>query len=202
MTNISSVSRETRARLGAFATLLLRWNRKVNLITRRDEPVLWPRHIADSLQLAPLIPPSTSHGIDLGTGGGFPGLVLAIATDIPFDLIEADQRKAAFLREAGRITQAPVRVHAVRAEAARLVPAPLITSRAVAPLPRLLALTAPLLAPGGICLFLKGAAVKSELTAAAVGWHMQVKRVPSQTAPGACILRISDIARVHDNARS
>jgi len=202
VTNISAVSRETRARLEAFAALLLRWNPTINLIARRDEPVLWPRHIADSLQLAPLIPAGTTRGIDLGTGGGFPGLILAIATDIPFDLIEADQRKAAFLREAGRATQAPVHVHAVRAEAANLVAAPLITSRALAPLPHLLALTAPLLAPGGICLFLKGAGVESELTAAAAEWHMQVKRVPSQTAPGACILRISDIARVHDNARS
>ena len=202
MSNLDSVSRETRARLEAFAALLLRWNGTVNLIARQDEPELWPRHIADSFQLAPLIPPGTSHGIDLGTGGGFPGLVLAIATNIPFDLIESDHRKAAFLREAGRTIQAPIRVHAVRAEAARVEPAPLITSRALASLPRLLDLAQPLLAPNGICLFLKGAAVESELTAAATEWHMRVKRVPSHTAQDACILRISDIARVHDNPRS
>ena len=202
MNNLESVSRETRARLEAFAALLLRWNGTVNLIARRDEPELWPRHIADSFQLAPLIPPSISRGIDLGTGGGFPGLVLAIATNIPFDLIESDHRKAAFLREAGRATQAPIRVHAVRAETARIDPAPLITSRALAPLPRLLALAAPLLAPNGICLFLKGAAAQTELTAAAAEWHMHVERVASQTVHNACILRISDIARVHDNARS
>jgi 16S rRNA (guanine527-N7)-methyltransferase len=202
VSNLDSVSRETRARLEAFVALLLRWNGTVNLIARRDEPEVWPRHIADSVQLAPLIPPSTSHGIDLGTGGGFPGLVLAIATNIPFDLIESDHRKAAFLREAGRAIQAPIRVHAVRAEAARVEPAPLITSRALASLPRLLDLAQPLLAPNGICLFLKGAAVESELTAAATEWHMRVKRVPSHTAQDACILRISDIARVHDNPRS
>ena len=95
-------------------------------------------------------------GLILAPVAGFPGLVLAIVTDISFDLIEADQRKAAFLREAGRDTAAPVRVHAVRAESADLDPAPLITSRAVAPLPRLVALPTPLLAPGGICLFLEG----------------------------------------------
>jgi len=77
-------------------------------VARRDEPELWSRHIADSLQLVPLIPPGASRGIDLGTGGGFPGLVLAIATDIPFDLIESDHRKAAFLQEAGRATRAPI----------------------------------------------------------------------------------------------
>ncbi len=202
MSSFDDVSRETQARLEAFAMLLLRWNRTVNLIARRDEPELWPRHIADSLQLAPLIPPATTHGIDLGTGGGFPGLVLAIATGVPFDLIESDQRKAAFLREAGRATRAPIRVHAARAEAARVDPAPLITCRALAPLPHLLTLAAPLLAAGGVCLFLKGAAAESELTAAATEWHMRVERVPSQTAQDACILRISDIARVHDNVRS
>ena len=202
MSGLASVSRETRARLDTFAALLLRWNPAVNLISRGDEAELWSRHIADSLQLVALVPPGASHGIDLGTGGGFPGLVLAIATDIPYDLIESDHRKAAFLREAGRATRATVRVHTVRAEAAKIGPAPLITSRALAPLPRLLALAAPLLSSGGICLFPKGAAVESELTAAAAGWHMRVARIPSQTAQGACILRISDIARIHDNARS
>jgi 16S rRNA (guanine527-N7)-methyltransferase len=202
VSDIGSVSRETWARLDTFAALLLRWNQTVNLIARRDEPELWPRHIADSLQLAPLIPPATSRGIDLGTGGGFPGLVLAIATNIPFNLVEADHRKAAFLREAGRATQAPVRVHASRADAAALDRAPLITSRALASLPQLLTMAAPLLAPGGVCLFPKGATVEAELTAAAAEWHMHVERFPSQTGPGACILRISDIARVNDNARS
>jgi 16S rRNA (guanine527-N7)-methyltransferase len=202
MTTDQGVSRETYSALNAFAALLLRWNRTVNLISRRDEPDLWPRHIADSLQLVPLIPPGTQRGIDLGSGAGFPGLVLSIATRIPFDLIEADLRKAAFLRESARTTGAPATVHPVRAEAATVPPAPLVTARALAPLPDLLTLAAPFLASGGTCLFLKGANAASELTAAAPGWHMRVERLPSQTAPDACILRISDIARVHDNARS
>ena len=190
------VSRETRSRLDRFSTLLLRWNRTVNLIAHKDEPHIWQRHITDSLQLIPLIPPATPRAIDLGTGGGFPGLVLAVATQIPFDLIEPDQRKAAFLREAIRATGATASVHTVRAEHAVQTPASLVTSRALAPLPRLLRLATPLLAPDGICLFLKGANVDSELTATAAEWHMQVTRVPSQTAPDACILRISSIARV------
>jgi 16S rRNA (guanine527-N7)-methyltransferase len=202
MTTDQGVSRETYSALNAFAALLLRWNRTVNLISRRDEPDLWPRHISDSLQLVPLIPPGTQRGIDLGSGAGFPGLVLSIATRIPFDLIEADLRKAAFLRESARTTGAPATVHPVRAEAATVPPAPLVTARALAPLPDLLSLAAPFLASGGTCLFLKGANASSELTAAAAEWHMRVERVPSQTAPDACILRISDIARVHDNARS
>jgi 16S rRNA (guanine527-N7)-methyltransferase len=192
----NEVPRETSEALDQFASLLLRWNRTVNLIAPGDESSLWQRHIADSLQLAPLMHPRPDRAIDLGSGAGFPGLILALTTGIQFELIEADQRKAAFLREAARITGAPVGVHASRIEATHLGPAPLITARALAPLPKLLALAAPLLAPGGTCLFLKGSSAQAELTATAAQWHMQVQCFPSQTAPNACILRISDLHRV------
>ena len=192
----NGVSRETLAALELFSSLLLRWNRTVNLIAPRDEPRLWARHIADSLQLIPLIRQPIDRGIDLGSGAGFPGLIVALATSTPFDLIEADRRKAAFLREAARITGAPVRIHAVRVESADLPPAPLITARGLAPLPKLLDLAASFLAPGGQCLFLKGASIQTELTHAAAQWHMRVERIPSLTAPDASILRISDLRRV------
>jgi len=196
-TSISNdVSRETLLALQTFAALLLRWNRTLNLVARHDETLIWQRHIADSLQLTQWMVPRPERAIDLGSGAGFPGLVLAIATKVPFDLIEADRRKAAFLREAARATCAPVQVHAIRIEAANLPPAPLVTARAVAPLAKLLALAAPLLAPGGACLFLKGAGVESELTTASAEWHMQLQRIPSRTAPGASILRITELARV------
>jgi 16S rRNA (guanine527-N7)-methyltransferase len=151
--------------------------------------------VSDSRHAAP---PTSRPGraIDLGSGAGFPGLILAIATGIHFDLIEADQRKAAFLREAIRLTGAPAHVHAVRVEVANIPPAPLITARALAPLPKLLSLAALLLASGGICLFLKGANVEAELTDAATQWHMRVESIPSSTAPGASILRITDLSRV------
>ncbi len=158
------------------------------------------RHIADLLQLVPLMPPGTDRGIDLGSGAGFPGLMLAAATGIPFDLIEADHRKAAFLREAARLLGAPARVHAVRIEEARLPPSPVVTARALAPLPDLLRLAAPLLAAGGTCLFLKGAGVETELTAAGRQWHMKVERIPSCTAPGAVILRITELKIVAPDA--
>jgi len=196
-TSVSNdVSRETLRALELFASLLLRWNQTLNLLARRDEPLVWERHIADSLQLARWMTPRPERAIDLGSGAGFPGLILAIATGVPFDLIEADQRKAAFLREAARATGAPIHVHAIRIEAANLPPALLVTARAVAPLPKLLALAAPLLAPGGMCLFLKGAGVDAELTAASAEWHMDLERIPSRTAPNASVLRISKLARV------
>ena len=182
------------AALETFAELLLRWNRTVNLIARSDELNLWGRHIADSLQLIPYLPPFPARAIDLGSGGGFPGLILAIATGIPFDLIESDQRKCIFLREAARVTGAPATVHPMRIEAANIAPASLITARALASLPNLLTLAAPLLVENGVCLFLKGANADAELTAATTGWHMRVERFPSRTAPSANILRISEIA--------
>lgn len=196
------VSRETRARLEAFVALLRRWNSTINLVARDDEDDIWPRHVCDCLQLLPLIPPGTTEAIDIGSGAGFPGLVLAIAGGWRFHLIEADHRKVAFLHEAQRATGAPVTVHSMRAEHAELAPAALVTARAVAPLRRLLALAHPLLAPDGVCLFHKGRRVVSELTDAGTKWHMRVERIPSRTGKDATILRISHVTRVHNDARS
>jgi 16S rRNA (guanine527-N7)-methyltransferase len=192
------VSRETTERLDAYVDLLLRWNRTINLISRRDENSIWQRHIADSLALISVLPPDFSHAIDLGSGGGFPGLVLAIATDRRFHLVESDQRKAAFLREAARVTAAPATVHAVRIEAADIPPAPVITARALAPLAALLDWAAPRLAPGGICVFPKGRSVQDELTPAAARWHMCLEQFANPADPAGTILRISEISRVRD----
>jgi 16S rRNA (guanine527-N7)-methyltransferase len=188
------VSRETRERLNEFVTLLLRWNRTINLISRKDEPDVWDRHVEDSIALKPFIPEGTERAIDLGSGGGFPGLVLSIVTGITFDLVESDQRKAAFLREAVRATAASAMVHSVRAEAAQIAPAPLVTARALAPLAKLLEWAAPFVQPGGVCLFPKGQSVTDELTSAAAQWQMRVDSLPS--FGGSTILRISEIARV------
>jgi len=186
----------SREALDAFVALLLRWNRTINLVSRRDEDAIWERHIADSLQLVTLLPPGVAHATDLGSGGGFPGLILAHATGVRFDLIEADQRKAAFLREAARLLQAPVRIHAARVEDTLVPPAPVVTARALARLPRLLDLAAPKLAVGGVGLFLKGAASSAELTDACREWHMRVEQQPSRTAPGAVVYKISELRRV------
>lgn len=192
----TAVSRETADRLDRFLTLVLAWNRTINLVGKQDEAQLRQRHLEDSLALLPHLPEGFERAIDLGSGGGFPGLVLAIATGRHFDLVEADQRKAAFLREAARITGAPASVHAVRIETARLPPAPLVTARALAPLPTLLAWAAPLLAPGGVCVFPKGRTAGEELTEARRQWHMRVEQWSNPLAPDARILRLSEISRV------
>jgi 16S rRNA (guanine527-N7)-methyltransferase len=190
------VSRETQSRLQIFADLVLRWTPRINLISPADRPHLWQRHIDDSLQLRALLPDSLDRAVDIGSGGGFPGLVLAIATGVPFDLVESDQRKAAFLREAIRATSAPARVHACRAEHCQVPPAVVVTARAVAPLPRLLSLIQPLLAKNGRALLLKGENAAAELTAAAQQWQMTVRCVPSRTDPRATILDITELAHV------
>ncbi len=180
-------------RLEIFAGLVRKWSPRINLVSKADLPQLWTRHIEDSLRLLPLIPAATDRAIDLGSGAGFPGLVLCIATGIPFDLIEADARKAAFLMEAARQTGAPARVHHCRIESAPISPAPLITARALAPLEILLGLAAPLLAPGGVCLFPKGQGVDAELTAATRLWQMDAERLTASDGSGSSILKVSQI---------
>jgi 16S rRNA (guanine527-N7)-methyltransferase len=183
------------AALARYVALLLRWNRSINLIGRADERLVWQRHIADSLQLGRLRAPLPARAIDLGSGAGFPGLVLAIRFRLPVALIEEDQRKAAFLREAVRITEAPATVHAEAIERTTVPPAPLVMARALAPLPRLLDWAAPLLLPGGECWFPKGRSAEAELAEAERAWSMRVERVPSETDPEGVILRISDLVR-------
>ncbi len=186
--------------LQRFVDLLLHWNRSINLIGRGDVAEVWTRHVADSLQLADYWgDPPPARGIDLGSGAGFPGLVLAIRFGIAFDLIEQDQAKAAFLREAARQTGAPARVVATRIEDAVVPRAPLVTARALAPLGLLLSYAEPLLLPGGICLFAKGRDVEAEIVQASRSWQMNLERIPSRTDRRGVILRIADLARCSSN---
>lgn len=189
------VSRETKERLEAFVALLEKWNPRINLVSSRDMAFVWDRHVRDSLQIAPLVQGASSF-IDLGSGGGFPGVITAIATNVPGTLIESDQRKAAFLREAARVTVAPVKVLAERIEQATPEPAPIVTARALAALPKLLEWTAPLVAKGGKAVFLKGQQAEDELTEARRNWHMDVCIHPSVTSHDGVILEVSNLERV------
>ncbi|HCZ48218.1 MAG TPA: 16S rRNA (guanine(527)-N(7))-methyltransferase RsmG [Gammaproteobacteria bacterium] len=134
--------------------------------------------------------------VDLGSGAGFPGLILALVTGRTVDLVESDGRKCAFLREAARLTAAPVRIHETRIAAAPVRNADLVTARALAPLDRLCAYGAPILARGGICLFLKGRRVAEELTEAEKRWKMHLTRIPSRSDPDGVILRVGDLCPV------
>ena len=176
-----------------FVELLLKWNSTVNLVAAGDIPNLWIRHVADSLQLGSITGPLPSRLIDLGSGAGFPGLILSIAFGIEVELIEQDQRKAAFLREAIMVTGALARVHANKIERVSLPAAPIVTSRALAPLPVLLRLAKPFLTDDGFCLFPKSTAAESEIGEAECQWSMRIKRIPSRTDKNGMILRISEL---------
>jgi 16S rRNA (guanine527-N7)-methyltransferase len=181
------------AKLRQFATLVEKWSPKINLVSKADLAHIWERHVQDSLRLLPHIPTGATRAIDLGSGAGFPGMVLCIATGIPFELIESDTRKAAFLKEAARLTGAPAKIHNTRIETAPVEPAPLITARALAPLEKLLGLAAPHLVPDGFCLFPKGRGWQAELTAASPLWHMDSERIARPEWGESCILKVSHI---------
>jgi 16S rRNA (guanine527-N7)-methyltransferase len=182
-----------RQTLDAYVALLRKWNATINLVSAADMPLLWPRHIEDSLQLGTIAGPLPPRAIDLGSGAGFPGLMLAIAFGIEVHLVEQDQRKAAFLREAIMVTRAPAHVHATKIERAKVAPAPLVVSRAVAPLPALLRWAHPLLTEDGFCLFPKSNAAETEITQAERHWSMHIDRLPSRTDPNGVILRVRDL---------
>jgi 16S rRNA (guanine527-N7)-methyltransferase len=191
----TGVSRETLERLGRYADLLVAWQGVVNLVGRRSLADLWRRHMLDSAQLLPLAPGARSW-LDLGSGGGFPGLVLAILGAPEVHLIESDQRKCAFLREAARVSGATVTVHEGRIEAIAPWPVDVVVARACAPLTRLLGYAAPFVAPHTLCLFLKGQDVEKELTEATRYWNMEVERQKSASSPEGTILSLRKVSRV------
>ncbi|MGA7790108.1 MAG: 16S rRNA (guanine(527)-N(7))-methyltransferase RsmG [Xanthobacteraceae bacterium] len=197
--SITPVSRETEARLDRFAGLLLEWQRHSNLIAPSTEPILWTRHIADSLQLMALAPDATIWA-DLGSGGGFPGLVIACAIaekrGAKVHLVESVQKKARFLAETARILGVPAEVHAERiSDFVKHAPdrVDVVTARALAPLGKLLAEASPLLKTGTVGLFPKGQDVAVELTEAAKCWNIQATLAPSRTAPNASIVVVRSL---------
>jgi 16S rRNA (guanine527-N7)-methyltransferase len=196
------VSRETVERLDAFAALLLRWQLTTNLIAPSTIPQLWTRHIADSLQLIDLAPDAHCW-VDLGSGGGFPGLPIACAlAEQPaavVHLVEANMKKAAFLREAVRATAAPAVVHAERIEnfvTTFGAGADALSARALASLDDMVSLAFPLLGKTGtIGLFPKGQSAGVELTQASHRWAMDATMVASRTDPNAQIIVLRDVVR-------
>jgi 16S rRNA (guanine527-N7)-methyltransferase len=175
--------------------LLTEWNQRLNLVAESTLPDVWRRHVWDSAQLAPLIPKGAKTIVDLGSGAGFPGLVLAIMLGLSrVHLIESTQKKCCFLEAAIAATGAPAQVHCARAEAVTGLKADVVTARAVAPLERLLPLAYPFFRQGTIGLFLKGRSLNDELTAATKSWHLDAKPLPSRSDPSGFVLRVTGLA--------
>jgi 16S rRNA (guanine527-N7)-methyltransferase len=202
---LTPVSRETEARLDAYVGLLLQWQAKTNLVASSTLPNLWTRHISDSLQLLTLAP-AAKIWVDLGSGGGFPGVVLACALvdtpDAMVHLVERNAKKAAFLREALRITGAAGTVHlADIGDYVDSVPGAVdcVTARAVAPLHQLAGFIQPLVERGAKGLFLKGQDVEAELTEATKYWKLASCLHPSLTGQG-WIVELDRIERRNPSA--
>jgi 16S rRNA (guanine527-N7)-methyltransferase len=192
---LTNVSRETLDRLVRYVDLLSAWNARINLVGRNTLGDIWRRHILDSAQIYPHLPQGTRLLIDLGSGAGLPGLVLAILGVPEVHLIEADLRKAVFLREAARVTSAPATIHASRIDRVKPLVAQVVTARAVAPIADLLEMSERFRTPCTVCLFLKGETVQEELTIATKQWKMAAHQSPSLSDPSGCILRLETISR-------
>jgi 16S rRNA (guanine527-N7)-methyltransferase len=192
---LSGVSRETLARLEAYGELLIRWSARINLVGANTLGDLWRRHFLDSAQLFAYVPQGTQSLMDLGSGAGFPGLVLAISGVPGVELIEADARKCAFLREAARIAAAPVVIRNARIEAVPPHVVDVVTARGCAPLDRLLVLAQPFIGPDTVCLFPKGEQAREELTAAQQAWTMEATFHESRTDRRGVILCLRRVAR-------
>jgi 16S rRNA (guanine527-N7)-methyltransferase len=190
---------ETTDRLAAYLALLEKWQQRINLVGSGSMQDPWRRHILDSAQLLPLLPGGSPSVADLGTGAGFPGIVLAIMGDARVHLVESNARKCAFLFEVLRITEAKATIHHKRIEELASLAVDVVTARGCANLLSLLDYAKPLLAPSGICLFLKGQSVEAELTESQKKWRMRTQRITSRSDPAGVVLKLSDIVPRHEH---
>lgn len=196
-----NVSRETNERLGIYAELLRIWNPKINLVAHSTLDDIWSRHFADSVQLLDLAPPLFDHWADLGSGGGFPGLVVAIHAQDRNEkprvtLVESDGRKAAFLRTVLRETGVTATVLTKRVEAVPPLGASVVSARALAPLNKLLAYTCRHLTKGGVALLPKGQNWEKEMREAQSTWQFSYRVTKSVLQEESVILSITGVGRV------
>lgn len=196
-----NVSRETIQRLEKFAYLVQKWTSRINLVSQSTQTQIWERHILDSLQLCDCSPETATSWADLGSGGGFPGLVVAIhalASGAPrrMVLVESDQRKAAFLRTVIREFGLAAEVKTERIETLAPLSADVVSARALADLSKLLEFSCRHLGSAGIALFLKGKSWQEEVAQAQENWHFDYEAIPSLTSPESVILKIAGVRRV------
>lgn len=192
----SNVSRETLARLEAYVTLLIEWNARQNMVSKASLADVWQRHVWDSAQLAPLVPEPAKTLVDLGSGAGFPALVLAaMRPELRVSLYEATAKKCRFLAEAAQVLQVKVDIRNTRIEEAPLEGFDAVTARACAPLGVLLSYASRFQGPQTVNLFLKGQDVEAELKQATKSWRMKVQRHPSRSGSGT-IVEIRKLAHV------
>ena len=195
--NPLNVSRETIEKLEIYWELLRKWNPAINLVSKSSLDDAAQRHFADSLQLWHYRS-AFRCWVDVGSGAGFPGLVLAIAAEGQgeFHLVESDARKAAFLRNVSRETNTPVEIHNARVEEIGTLQADIVSARALASLRKLFELTEKIMAPDAVCLYLKGQTCDAELWDAEKSWAFEADKFASATDENGTVLRIRNVKRV------
>ena len=200
----TGVSRETLERLKSYVDLLRNWNTRHNLVSAQSLEDVWRRHVWDSVQLAPFVPRTANTLVDLGSGAGFPGLVLAelLRPRLSVTLYEATRKKAEFLAMAAERLQLKIDVRNERIESSRRQPFDVVTARAVAPLDKLLGYAQLFTAKDTVSLFLKGQSVAAELTEARKSWRMAVSQHQSRTDPSGVILEIRELSHGGKRART
>ena len=196
-----NVSRETLERLDSFVSLVEKWNPVINLVAKGSLPQAWERHVLDSAQLFLLCPDDARQWVDLGSGGGFPGVVVSaiareLRPDLKVDLVESDKRKAAFLAQVGRELGLSFRVSTERSESLPRCNADVVSARALAPLVNLCALADRHLCENGIAIFPKGAQAELELADAARLWRFDAESVQSLTDQSGHIITLKNIRHV------
>ena len=194
------VSRETYESLKTFEQLVAKWSSAINLVSKRDQCKIWERHVTDSVQIYRLLPDFIKNYVDLGSGAGFPGIVVAIMLkelrpSTIVNLVESDKRKSAFLTTVSAKLSLNVRVNCKRIERADLQLAKVISARALGDLNYLLYLSAPYLDHDGFCLFFKGKCWQKELEGAQKEWNFDLEVIKSKVKKGAVILKVRSISR-------
>lgn len=193
--DVTQVSDEILNNLRKYKNTLTQWQKKINLVSQKSLNDLWRRHMLDSAQLFSYLENIEKPIIDLGSGAGFPGLVLAVMGLKDIHLVESDNRKCTFLQEVSAQTNAHVTIHNIKIEKMAAIHAGAVIGRALAPLESLLGYATPLLADDGFCVFLKGQKVEEELTLCQKNWMMQIQRNDSLSDPTGVILKIDNVSR-------
>lgn len=196
-----NVSRETMVRLDIYENLLRKWNPAINLVSKASLESLWRRHFLDSAQILDLAAKKTGHWADLGTGGGFPGMIIAImaaelAPKLHFTFVESDLRKSVFLRTVSRETNVPIKVLSERIQNAEPLCADIVSARALGSLTDLLGYAQLHMNPKGQAIFMKGANFRHEMEEALEDWSFRSEEYTSKTNDAAVILSLGDIRRV------
>ena len=191
---LTGIADDDLRRLEAYVEALKKWQKAINLIGPKTIPDIWLRHVFDSAQLADFIGNEKATILDLGSGAGFPAIVLAVMTRAQVHLVESDVRKCAFLAEAKRIVGGEITIHPRRIEKMDPFQPDFITARACAPLPKLLDLSRPFLGKKTVCLFQKGQNVDQELTESTKSWNMRVEHHKSRSDLSGVILKLEGIS--------